>query len=253
MAEFSETEGLVLFFTDVGEEDRIVTFLTREHGLLRAAAAGALSLSKGRTSAFDLFARVTLSVHHSSKPGKLPRVRGAVVIDPHLPLREDYTRLCAASYIGETVARSAQEGDPAPGLLELVLLCFERLGKGKPPAGILLLFEARYLKEMGWLPELNLCVHCKKPVKVMAALSAGLGGVVHPACPGGRDGASLKGGQLAILRFLTGRSLRGAGNLGLSPSSAAVLFLLLHPFTRHHLGFEPRSFRALGALGTLVT
>jgi DNA repair protein RecO (recombination protein O) len=244
----TETDALVLSFTDVGEADRIVSFLSREHGLLRAGVSGARGLGKGRAAAFDLFALVRVVLHVSSKPGRLARIRGASVLDPHLELRNDYPRLCAASYIAETVARSAQEGDPAPAVTDLVLLCLERLSRGKPPAGILLLFEARFLKEMGWVPQLNHCLSCGKEIGPQIVFSAALGGVVHPSCPGGRGEPRLTPADLGALRFLTGKTLRGAANLSLDEEQAADLFRLLHPFTRHHSGFEPRAAKSLTAV-----
>ncbi len=239
-----DLRALVLWFTDVGEADRIVSFLTREQGVVRAGVSGARGLSRGRAAAFDLFALVDLTLHLSSKPGKLPRVRGVSVVDPHLGMRDDYQRLCAASYIAESVSRSVPEGEPAEAVTDLVLHCLSRLSAGEPEYPLLLLFEARFLREMGWLPELTRCLSCGEPVEGEAVFSIPGGGVRHPRC-GGEGGERLDANRLAALRYLSTRSFSAACNLKVRPPDARSLFSLLHPFTRHHLGFEPRSLRSL--------
>ena len=57
------TEAVVLAVTDVGEEDRILTFLTPDMGLLSAAATSARNLKKGRAAPLDLFVRTRLTVN----------------------------------------------------------------------------------------------------------------------------------------------------------------------------------------------
>ena len=126
MGKTLKTEAIVLSRTDVGEEDRILTFLTRGYGLLKAAASGAKTLKGGRTAPLDLFVRSRIQFHVSSKPGKLCRIRSVDVVDPYLEIRGDYNRLCAASYMAEEVAHCVQEADPSEGIFDLLFYdgCF---------------------------------------------------------------------------------------------------------------------------------
>ncbi len=243
-------EAVVLSFTDVGEEDRIVTFLTRERGLLRAAASGARSLKKGRAASLDLFAVTMVDVRAPGRSRKLSRVRSSSVLEANLPIREDYRLLCAASYIAELLIRSAQENDPAEGVYSLMLYCLRALQGRVDPHRILLIFELRLLGEMGWVPELESCLICGKDVGAGAFFSPRDGGVVHGKCTTMNSLSVVSAGDLASLRFIAGKPLGSMGKLGLTDRKARELFYTVHSFTTHHLGFEPRTLATVRNLSS---
>jgi len=241
------TEAVVLAITDVGEEDRILTFITPEAGLLRAAATSARNLKKGRAATLDLFVKLQLTVNHPRKEGKLKRVGSARILDPFLGIRADYGRLCAASYIGQTVAHCVQEDDPSPGTYHLVDHCLHRLDAGSEPSGVMLLFEVKLLREMGLLPDLTRCIHCTQSVAGDACLDVAGGGILHASCApgvGGREGL-FSGGDLAVLRYLSDRNLAASVKLSVKEEDAVRIFNVLHPFSVHHLGYESRALRMM--------
>ena len=176
------TEAVVLVATDVGEEDRILTFITPEMGLLKAAATSARNLKKGRTAPLDLFVHTRLTINIPGKETKLKRVVSTDIVDPFLGIRADYKRLCAASYMGQMVAHCIQEDDPSIGTWDLVLYCLRRLDSGILPFGVMLLFEVKILLEMGIMPDFNHCLRCMGEVAGEAYLDAGGGGILHSQC-----------------------------------------------------------------------
>jgi DNA repair protein RecO (recombination protein O) len=235
------TEAVVLAATDVGEEDRILTFITPELGLLKAAATSARNLKKGRAAPLDLFVRTRLMVNVPGKEGKLKRVGSAEIIDPFLGIRADYERLCAASYVGQTVAHCIQEDDPSSGTYDLVLYCLRRLDSGAAPFTVMLLFEVKLLREMGILPEFTHCLKCAEEVMGEACLDAGTGGILHRQCSAIEYRDILSGGDLAVLRYLAERGLSAVSNLSVREKDARRIFDVLHPFSVHHLGYESKA------------
>ena len=240
-----KTEAVVLSRTDVGEEDRIITFLTRDHGLLRAAAGGARSHKGGRAAVFDLFVHSAIQFHVSAREGKLSRVRSAEAIRLFLDIRKDYARLCAASYIAEEAVHCVQEADPVPVIFDLILFCLSQLEGGSEIFRILFLFEMRLLAELGMAPELKYCMACAAPIDGEAILSPSDGGAVHPDCSKPRGLITLRAGDIAALGFAAERRIESLGNLKPDRESSVRLFRGLHPFAVHHLGFEPRSYKML--------
>jgi len=236
-----KTEALVLAATDVGEEDRILTFLTPEIGLLKAAATSARNLKKGRAAPLDLFVQTSLMVNVPGKEGKLKRIGSAEVIDPFLGIRADYGRLCAASYMGQTAAHCIQEDDPSSGTYDLILYCLRRLDSAAAPFGVMLLFEVKLLREMGILPELTHCLKCAQEVGGEAYLDARAGGILHRQCSAGEYKRVLSGGNLATLRYLAERSLSAVSNLSVKEKDAKHIFDVLHTFSVHHLGYESKA------------
>lgn len=238
-------EAIVLSATDVGEEDRILNLLTRERGLVRAGASGARNLKKGRSAPLDLFVRTNLHLYASSKEGKLKRIRTASVIEPFLGIRADYQRLCAAAYIGQTIAHCVQEDDPAPGIYELLLACLRGLEDGIALYRVLLLFEVRLLGELGLMPELESCMKCLEGIDKGAQLDSRQGGMVHNHCCDVDVGPELAAGDLATLRFLSMRPLKDTGKLTVRDDDAKRIFTSIHRFAVHHLGYEGKALKML--------
>ena len=239
------TEAVVLAATDVGEEDRILTFLTPDMGLLKAAATSARNLQKGRTAPLDLFVQASLSISVPGREGKLKRIGSANMVDPFLGIRGDYGRLCAASYIGQTVAHCVQEDDPSSGTWDLVLYCLRRLDAEAAVYGVMLLFEVKLLREMGILPDFSRCIKCLQEVTREACLDAGGGGILHKSCAAREYEEILTAGDLAVLRYFALRDLDAASKLSVKDGDAKRIFEILHPFAVHHLGYEAKALRMM--------
>lgn len=239
------TEAVVLASTAVGEEDGIITFLTPGRGLLRAAASSARNLKKGRAAPLDLFVRTNLTVRTPVKEGKLKRVISTTMIDPFLGIRSDYRSLCAASYVGQTVAHCIQEDDPAEATWDLVLYCLRKLDSGAAPYGVMLLFEVKLLRQMGILPELKSCQKCGVEAGGEVFLDPGRGGIFHRRCTSMEYRGVLTAGDLAILGYLAKCDLDAVSRLSVREEDAMRIFRILHPFSVHHLGYEAK---ALGML-----
>ena len=244
MGSLLETEAVVLSFTEVGEEDRIVTLLTREAGLVRAGVSGARSLKKGLTASIDLFSRIIAELSIPGKAGKLIRIRNARVINPYLGIRSHYPATCASSYLAELFSRSLAEMDPVPGTYGALVDSFSALAAGEGLFRTVLVSELLLLREQGLLPELNLCLSCGEPVNA-GVLCPGMGGVLHELCAGGSEGFPLTGGDLANLRYFLGKGFSGGTRLSIREETAQELHGKLHAHTVFQMGFEPRSIPSL--------
>jgi DNA repair protein RecO (recombination protein O) len=248
MGKSVQTDAIVLRGSDVGEEDRILTILTRDLGLVRAAAGGARSIKKGRAAALDLFVHSRLEVYTSSKAGRMQRIRASEAINPFLALRQDYDNVCCASYMAEILSRTAQEGDPAPELFDLLRDCLGQLESGRERNLVLLIFIMRTLLALGMAPELEKCLKCGQEVDGEGVLENFAGGLVHPEClTGPAEDPVLSGGGIAMLRFIVGKPLKSVWNLAMRPEESESIFRLVSGFAHHHMGFVPRTVKSLPA------
>lgn len=238
-------DAIVLAATEVGEEDRILTFLTRDLGLLRAAASSVSNLKKGRSAALDLFVRTRISFTIPRRSGSLKRIRSAEVLDAFMGIRKDYERLCAASYMGQTIIHCIQEEEEARGVFDVVNACLNYLNSGMERYRVLLLFETRILRELGMFPELERCMFCGEQADRTCRLEPGEGGVVHMECGGQDHGKVLTPGDLSVLRYLSNRSIEAASRLTLPDKEAKRLFSTVHDFAVHHLEYEAKAYKTL--------
>jgi DNA repair protein RecO (recombination protein O) len=235
------TDAIVLSATDVGEEDRILTFVTREHGLLRAAATSARNLKKGRTAPLDLFVRSSLSVSSSEKQGKLKRVKSAQVRETFLGIRSDYRKLCIASYLSELVSRCVQEDDPVQEIFDLFLITLGMLETEESGYRSLVIFVGRLLKELGLAPDTEICRKCGIGLVKDVVIDPPGGGFSHAGCCQGERDNMLSAGDLNILRFIMTRNLSSLKRLAIDETRARKIFRELSRFSAHHLGFTPRT------------
>jgi DNA repair protein RecO (recombination protein O) len=147
----------------LGEADRIVTLLTRDHGLVRAVAKGVRRTRSKFGSRLEPFAHIDVQLH----PGRnLDIVTQVVSIDAFATdIVCDYGRYTSACAILETAERLAgEEHAPAPALHRLTVGALRAVADGARPRELVL--DAYLLRAMGiagWAPSLTECARCAAP------------------------------------------------------------------------------------------
>lgn len=163
-------EALVLWRRSVGECDRWVTLLTREHGLLTAMAKGVRKMPSRRGGHLEPGTRVLAVLHESSAGWYI----GAVETDEYFaPLHGDQQALASAARVLEVLRALFQELDGhGRELYELVEWLWEYLPNA--PQERQQLLEGAAMLTMtqmaGLLPDLSACRHCGGAVPQEALL-----------------------------------------------------------------------------------
>lgn len=165
----------------LGEADRIVTLLTREHGLVRAVAKGVRRTRSKFGSRLEPFAHIDVQLH----PGRnLDIVTQVVSIDAFATdIVSDYGRYTCACAVLETAERiSGEERAPVPALHRLTVGALRAVADGARPRELVL--DAYLLRAMGiagWAPALTECARCAAPGP-HRAFHIGAGGSVCLHC-----------------------------------------------------------------------
>ena len=155
--------AVVLRQHKLGEADRIVTLLTRDHGLVRAVAKGVRRTRSKFGSRLEPFAHIDVQLH----PGRnLDIVTQVVSIDAFATdIVCDYGRYTCACAVLETAERLAgEERAPAPALHRLTVGALRAVADGTRPRELVL--DAYLLRAMGiagWAPSLTECARCADP------------------------------------------------------------------------------------------
>lgn len=116
-------EGLSLTCSALGENDRLLTLLSAEEGLLRLAVPGARRPRSSLAAAIPL---VLLRLQVGGSRG-LRRVRQLEVLRSFAGLAERLETLSAAQSLAELCLRIGPSGEGVPGLLDDLLLHLGRL------------------------------------------------------------------------------------------------------------------------------
>ena len=193
-----QDEAVVLRTQRLGEADRIITLLTREHGQVRAVAKGVRRTSSKFGARLEPF----MVVHAQLWAGRtLDTVTQAVSLAHYgAEIAGDFDRYTAASAAVETAQRLTS-ADPAPQQYLLLIGVLRAIANGdRDPQRLLDSYLLRALSLGGWSPALSSCARCGREGP-LTRFSAPRGGAVCAAC--GAGGAPrIDDGVLAAMRDL---------------------------------------------------
>jgi DNA repair protein RecO (recombination protein O) len=172
-----ETEAIVIRSHPLGESDRIVTFLTRATGKVRAVAKGARRSRKRFGSSLEPLSRVRLR-YFEREGSDLARIESADLLESFYRLQEDPERaavLACMAEVADTFAREQQEDEAFFRLLHAVL---RAVRDGLDLAWAARYFEIWTLRLHGVLPSLSSCGRCGRDLGARGGIYDRRGGVV---------------------------------------------------------------------------
>lgn len=226
-------EAVVLRTMRLGEADRIVTFMARSGGKIRAVAKGVRKVRSRFGARLEPFSQVSLVIWKSRT--SLDIVTQAEVVEPFRAIREDLDRFALGEVMLEAVDRVVQDGERSPRVFTLLVDSLHGLSSNASPlvvAGFLL----RLSSLAGFAPSLQRCAECGSPA---AWFSPPQGGAVCSNCRM-LDSEEVGGGVLDLMSDLTDQ---GAW-MKVDPELAATATRLARFYTEYHLERRLRSAAA---------
>lgn len=247
-------EGLALSCKPLGENDRLLTLLSDDQGVIRLAVPGA---RKPRSS---LAAALPLSHLRLQVGGRrdLRRVRQLKVLRSYSGLAQQLEALAAAQALSELCLALVPSEAPAPGMLADLLMQLGRLdvlvrerGCDLEALAIAVQGSVHLLALGGYALPLGRCARSGAPLEpplgnwdwrcsLVPSEGLAIGGV-----PGAR--VVLNASELALLQRLPRPNLprrRDGELMGPLPVWLHLLELVEH-WMQEHLGRKPRAFRLL--------
>lgn len=240
------TDGLVIREYDtVTESDRFIAIVTRERGLVRAAARGARKW-KSRSSAgtqllsysrFSLVAGRDTYIVEDARP-----------LEVFFSLRHDVERLALSQYFCELALHLVPSDTPAPYHLRLLLnglhyLCDE----GRDPLLVKAVVEARLLSLEGYAPDLSACHRCGVAQGERFWFSPTSGVLCCDTCQREEESLPLSPGVLAALRHVFYGDFERCFAFSLPPEEAAQLAMVTERFL---LAQQQRQYKTLAFFHT---
>lgn len=152
------TKALILKEQNIGEQDKLVTMLTADFGIMRAFVRGAKSLKSKKQSATGLMCYSNISLC-KSKDSYI--IEEAQALETFFGLRENIEKLSLAQYFLELAAEFSPEGTDATEYLRVVLNSLYMLANNKrPPEQLKAITELRLVSLSGYMPNLIACERC---------------------------------------------------------------------------------------------
>lgn len=236
------TDGLVLKEQAVGENDRLITILTRTDGLVRAFARGARNLKSRNASATQTLSYSDFVIFRGRESNMID---SAEIKKVFFGLRSDLIKLTLAQYFGELAISLAPEGDDASAYLRLLLNALHFLEAGtRPPRILKAAVEMRMMAFSGYMPDLVGCAGCGEYESGTMFFRLRDGVIVCEKCyrADGTPTVSLEPGVLAALRHTIYAPFEKVFSFKLSPNGEKQLETAAELYVRAQL---ERDFKTL--------
>jgi DNA repair protein RecO (recombination protein O) len=193
-------EAVVIRTSRLGEADRIITLLTREHGRIRAVAKGVRRTKSKFGARLEPASTIEVQLH----TGKTFDIITEAVSKENFgdELSADYQKWTIASAILETAERfTLNEAEPSKQQYLLVVGALRSLARDEhAPSLILDAFLLRSLAVGGYAPALDSCFRCEKTGPHRFFSLAGGGSVCSDCRPSGS--ATVSSDALALMSAL---------------------------------------------------
>lgn len=152
------TTDAVVIKVRVLDEDKILTLLTKEHGVISIYAKTAKSTKSRSQAPLELFSYSNFVLFKNKEKYILDRADSNRIF---FGIRSDIEKLALASYLSELCNELVHEGEYSEEILRLLLNTFHFLEKNSRPLLFLKpVFELRLLTMTGYMPNLVSCKSC---------------------------------------------------------------------------------------------
>ncbi|MGZ8866794.1 MAG: DNA repair protein RecO [Thermoanaerobaculia bacterium] len=240
------TEAIVLHTYPARERDKLVVFLTPQHGKVKGFAYGARSIRSRFGASLEPLAKIKIG--YASKEGEeTVRIESAELIRSLFPAQQQLVSSVAATYIAETVDTFAAADDPAELIYRLLDRTTEALLDGAPPNQVVAYAEIWMLRLTGIFPSTKNCAECGAELRRPLRLDARIPGFICETCA--TREAFIVSNDVADELEAIGR-MPVAEYAGRNASTETVFELrsLAGTVRRHFLGHELKSFEVLASV-----
>lgn len=154
------TDCLIIRVQSIGDNDKLLTVLSRDLGVISVYASGAKNIKskKGAATSLLCYSSITLK-----KKGEHYRVTEASPIEVFFKTGDDIEALALAQYFCELAIQHAPSDDSSEQVLRLFLNALHFLSERKRSIHLIkAIVELRFLSIIGYMPNLVACKSCLK-------------------------------------------------------------------------------------------
>ena len=153
-----KTQALVIKVANVGENDRLLTLLTKDFGIIKAFASNAKRLNNKNNAATSALCYSDFTLREVKDSY---RVSDAVLSHSFFKIGSDVKKIALGQYFCEIAETLSPPDSDSSEILRLLLNSFFFLNNDKMPSPLLkAIFELRALSISGYMPDLSNCAFC---------------------------------------------------------------------------------------------
>jgi DNA repair protein RecO (recombination protein O) len=240
------TEAIILHTFPARERDKMVVFLTPDHGKRKGFAYGARAIRSRFGAALEPLAKVRIG-YIEREAEEVVRIESVDLIRSLFPAQQNLVSSVAATFIAEMVDTFAPANDPAELMYRLLDRTTEALLEGAPPLPVVAYAELWTLRLAGIFPSVRNCMDCGTPLERPLRFDAQREGFICGSC-GGRE-AFIVPNDVADAIDTIGRTPVGDFAAQTLPIETLMeARSLAGTVRRNFLGYELKSFEVLASV-----
>ena len=240
------TEAIVLHTFPARERDKLVVFLTPDHGKRKGFAYGARSLKSRFGAALEPLAKIRI-VYVEREADEVVRIESVDLVRSLFPAQQTLLTSVAASYLAEMVDTFAQADDPSELIYRLLDRTTEALLAGAAPLRVVAYAEVWMLRLTGILPSLRNCGECHEALGRPLRFDTRANGFVCGNCAG-RDAEVVPNAVADAIEAIMRTSVADFAAADIPPDVLFEIRALAGYVRRHFLGHELKSYEVLAGV-----
>jgi DNA repair protein RecO (recombination protein O) len=178
-----KTEAIILHTYPARERDKLVVFLTPEHGKRKGWAYGARSIKSRYGAALEPLAKIRIAFTEKENE-EVVRIESAELLRSLFAVQQNLVDSIAATYIAELVDTFSQAEDPSELIYRLLDRTTGALLDGSRAMPLVAYAEIWILRLAGILPSTRNCIECHEPLGRPLRFDPLLQGFACASCAG---------------------------------------------------------------------
>jgi DNA repair protein RecO (recombination protein O) len=238
-----QTEAIVLRTFNIGEQDKIVAFFSKERGIIKGVAKGSRKFGNRFGSSLEPLSLIKV-YYYEKERRELVTISNCDLVESFFELQNDLDTSFTVSYFAELIEEFSPSRAKNDKLYRLLLSLLRTLKKGGDLNFLTRYFEAWILKINGVLPGLSRCKKCHKILTRSGWLSPKKDGVFCDPC------ATQKKEKIipdlgSFIQWVRKNPPPEKGPLPFSAEQLNTIKKALNKMIIFHLEKEPKTFRLL--------
>lgn len=196
-----KTDGIIIREGATGEQDRIVTVLTRQAGVIKAFANGARNPKNKNVSSTGLLCYCDFLITKTKKGVYI--IREAVAKEVFFSLRSDIVKLSLAQYFAELTYELSPREEDSSEFLSLLLNSVYMLTTDKKELLLIkAVFEMRMVSLAGYMPDIFSCRSCEKTDSDTMYFDVAVSEIYCSDCPAPQRAVEMPLSAVAAMRHI---------------------------------------------------
>jgi DNA repair protein RecO (recombination protein O) len=233
-----QTEAIILNTFPLADQDKLVTFFSRDRGVIRGVAKGARKFGNRFGSSLEPLSVVRV-FYYEKELRDLVTISNCDLLDSFFDLQRSPEMAFTLAYFVELVEEFFPARAGEPRVFRLLCSALEALRSGADRDFTARYFEVWLLKINGLLPDFRRCKKCRRPVET-GWLAPKRDGVYCPACASNPN-EEMRGVVAEFVDWAAKNSLPAGGSPPFSEADLEMIRQVLESILIYHLERKPKS------------